>query len=94
MSKVVDAPGLGYIHNALYDFAQRAREDGEPEVARQYADQAADAKRIYSHIADLGRYDSDVVAYADRGVELANFLMDMGWEPPAFIPTRDWEVPF
>ena len=94
MSRVVDVPGLGYVHNALYDFAQRAREDGQPEVARQYADQAADAEKVYSHIASLGRYDSDVVAYADRGVALANFMMDMGWEPPSFIPTSEWEVPF
>jgi hypothetical protein len=94
MSKVVDVPGLGYIHNALAAFAKQAREDGQEEVARQFAHQADDAEMVYSHIATLGRYESDVVSYQDRGVALANFLMEMGWEPPAFIPTSEWEVPF
>ena len=94
MSKVVDVPGLGYIHNALAAAARQAREDGQEEVARQFAYQADDAEMVYSHIATLGRYESDVVSYQDRGVALANFLMEMGWEPPAFIPTSECEVPF
>ena len=94
MSKVVHVPGLGYIHNALDAFARSAREDGQEEVARQFADLAEDAGMVYAHIATLGRYESYVVSYQDRGVALANFLMEMGWEPPTFIPTSECEVPF
>ena len=94
MSKVVHVPGLGYIHNALDAFARSAREDGQEEVARQSEALAVGAGMVYAHIAALGRYESYVVSYQDRGVALANFLMEMGWEPPAFIPTSECEVPF
>lgn len=92
----VHVPGLGYIHNALADFAKRLKDDGFWEIAAEYELQAVVAQEVYSHIAELGRYTHNgAMTYDSRGVELANKLMEMGWAPPEFIPTlEESEMPW
>lgn len=93
--RTVNIWGLGYLHNVLPEFVERLRDDGHPEVADEYQRQADEAQEFHEHIVVLGRYEHGPnVAWEGKGVRLANKLLEMGWTPPACIPTREVKEPF
>lgn len=92
----VNDNNIGTEHQRLREVAAQMLNDGHDLLAYQYIQRAKEAETIYEHLRDLGhraagqgeRIYSDL-GRADRGIQVANWLLANGWTPPVHIPIKE-----
>ena len=85
----LDTRNLGYEHNELDLMARRLEKDGKAYAA-EYRDRADEARKVYDHIADLGRLGNGARGTnTDVGVEIIDWLLAHDWTPPTYLPISE-----
>ncbi|MFT4202166.1 hypothetical protein [Gordonia sp. (in: high G+C Gram-positive bacteria)] len=94
--KRIKLDGLGSDHNTLATMIERLQADGLAHIADLYVGRQKDEEEVFILLRDLGSQFSPLLpgltvnprANMLRGVEVANWLIAHGWQPPEVLACR------